>query len=505
MRTTVILAVVTLFVACTRTEGADKISVATELQRMRSADHLYRPQDYRLVQYSGFDRKGGNPDQKHCLYRENGWRVIADHKGPGVVSRIWTTHKFQWSDIQIEVDGKILFTGNARKFFDQNQSPFIKPLTKVRSRVSEKVTAEKEAKGKKEWGISYVPIPFAKRFRYLQREKVYANINIKALDAGHPIESFNDADWKSLEKEIEKTATVWRNMWIHGKSFAQCKEIGKTITIPAAAKDAPVTIDVTKLTGPGIIRSIRIKTDNPKQNRDVDLQIYWDDEKKPGIDSPLDLGFGSRTHRTLAIGQSDDGWRICSFPMPFRKQATMRLASRSTKPVHCQLELLVEKGVSLPKDVLYLRSYKNKGQFAKGTPFKKPDLPLADFFYENGYTAFEHKGAGHIVAYMDLFDCQPELDEHVFIDGERKFPNNRWNGTGHEDLFDMAWGHSPISSPMTSGGSQQFEEVNVKLFWNDPMTFRKSIRFNWEWAFRFGVKAPRNARFASVVYWYGKP
>ena len=32
------------------------------------------------------------------------------------------------------------------------------------------------------------------------------------------------------------------------------------------------------------------------------------------------------------------------------------------------------------------------------------------------------------------------------------------------------------------GGSQDFEEVNVKLFWNDPMTFRKAIRFNWEWA-----------------------
>jgi hypothetical protein len=161
--------------------------------------------------------------------------------------------------------------------------------------------------------------------------------------------------------------------------------------------------------------------------------------------------------------------------------------------------------VTLPADVLYLHGYKNEGRIAAGAEFEKPDLPLADFYYHNGYTAFEHQGTGHIVAYMDLFDCQPELDEHVFIDDERTFPDNRWNGTGHEDLFDMAWGHKPVSAPMTSGGSQSFEEVNVKLFWNDPMTFRTAIRFNWEWAFRFGVKPPRDARFASMVYWYGKP
>ncbi len=100
---------------------------------------------------------------------------------------------------------------------------------------------------------------------------------------------------------------------------------------------------------------------------------------------------------------------------------------------------------------------------------------------------------------------QSELDEHVFIDEERTFPGKSWNGTGHEDLFDMAWGHKPVSAPMTSGGSEKFEEVNVKLFWNNPMTFRKSIRFNWELCFLCGRAAPRDARFASVVYWYGNP
>ena len=118
--------------------------------------------------------------------------------------------------------------------------------------------------------------------------------------------------------------------------------------------------------------------------------------------------------------------------------------------------------------------------------YEKPDLPLKDFFYHNGYSAFARTGPGILLPYMDLFDCQPELDEHVFIDDERSFPDNSWNGTGHEDLFDMAWGHSPFSAPMTSGGSQKFEEVNVKLFWND------------QWPFVARSGSTGNGRFVSV-------
>ena len=493
------------FTARVHVSAAEPITVSSELKRMRSSDHLFRPQSHRLIQYSGFHRRGGNPDRMYCLYEEDGWRVVADHRGPGVVSRIWTTHRPQWGDVQVEVDGKVIFSGKANRFFEQARLPFVRPLSEIRNNVSGRVTAEKEASGKKEWAVSYVPIPFERRFRYLQRDKVYANINIKSFSAGRDVESFLHADWDKLRAEFDKTADVWRRMDLYGACHEKYKRRHKTCAIPAAELGGRATANVAELAGPGIIRSILVRLEDAEYNRDVDLQICWDDEEGPGILSPLDHGFGSREHRTLAIGQAAGGWRVCYLPMPFREKATIALVSRATKALNCEIELFVEDDAALPPDVLYLRSYKNDGKFAKGAEFEKPDLPLEKFFYHNGYTAFEHRGAGHIVAYMDLFDCQPELDEHVFIDDERTFPDNTWNGTGHEDLFDMAWGHSPVSAPMTSGGSERFEEVNVKLFWNDPMTFRKAIRFNWEWAFRFGIKAPRNARFASVVYWYGKP
>ncbi|MBN1911391.1 MAG: DUF2961 domain-containing protein [Pirellulales bacterium] len=508
MKTSLLLSTITtlLLVACSGARADNPISVKSELERMRSADHLFRPQTHRIVQYSGFHRKGGNPDRMHCLYLEKGWRVIADHKGPGVVTRIWTTHDTQWRDIQIEVDGKIIFTGKANQFFKQDKLPFVAPLSEIRSVTQKKVTAEKESQGKKQWAVSYVPIPFKKHFRYMQRDKIYANINVKVLPAGQAVESFLDADWDALRPEFDKTADVWRSMNLYGpKPEEKFKRIAKSISIPAAPKGKSTTAELAELTGPAVLRGIRVRAKTPSQLRPIDLQIRWDGEKEPSVNSPLDHGFGSREHRTLALGQSPDGWRFCLLPMPFRKKATLTLVSRAAKPVECDVELFVEENAALPDDVLYLHSHQNRGRYAKGRPFDKPDLPLADFFYHNGYTAFDRQGAGHLVAYMDLFNCQPELDEHIYFDDERTFPNNSWNGTGHEDLFDMAWGHSPVSAPMTSGGSENYRETNVKLFWNNPMTFRTAIRFNWELAFRHGILPPRNACFASVVYWYERP
>ena len=500
-----VLVMIVPFLACIDVSASDTITVAGELARMRTADHLFRPQSHRLLQYSGFHREGGNPDRYFCLYEEDGWRVVADHKGPGVVSRIWTTHDTSWREIRIEVDGETIFEDRADRFFSQDKLPFITPLSEIRNSVSGRVTAEKETAGRKEWAVSYVPIPFKKRFRYMQRDKLYANINIKAYSPDVEVESFLDADWTALKPEFDKTAAVWERMDLFGEEQPSCKRIEKSLTLSAASSGTKEISNVIELPGPGILRGIRIRTKEPQQIHDVELLIRWDDEEEFSIVAPLDHGFGSRKRRTLAIGQSVDGWRALCLPMPFREKASIKLASRSAEPVPCDLELLVDDETDLPDDVLYLWSCSNEGRIAKGAEFAKPDLPLTDFFYHNGYTAFERVGAGHIVAYMDLFDCQPELDEHVFLDDERTFPENSWNGTGHEDLFDMAWGHKPVSAPMTSGGSQDFEEVNVKLFWNDPMTFRTAIRFNWEWAFRFGVRPPRNARFASVVYWYGNP
>jgi len=497
-------------------EEAAPVTFAGEMRRMRSADHLYRPQRHKSYQYSGFSREGGNPDRYDSLYIEDDWRVIADHKGSGVVTRIFTVHPKHippkgrmWRDIRIEVDGEVLFSGLANEFFLREALPFAEPFVVVRYRDFSTDYRDREAEKKttpssdRPWVTSYVPIPFNKRFRYMQRDPLYCYVNVKAMDPGTNVESFGDINWDAAAGEIQKTAQVWKTIDLVGPSRSQYERIAKTVKLPPASSSNSTSQRLMQFDGPAVIRGIRVKADEVSDYQDVNLRITWDDQEEAAVRSPLDQGFGSREQRTLAFGQSSDGWRYCYLPMPFRKHAQLELLSRADEDRTFDVEVFVEWDAKLPEDVLYLHSYPNTGLFKSGIDnFEKPDLPLRDFFYHNGYRAFDHQGAGHGVAYMHLFHCQPELDDHIFFDDERTFPDNRWNGTGHEEMFNSSWGHISMTSPMTSGGSQDFKEVNVRLYWNSPLTFRTAMRMNWEWSFKFGIQPPRDARFASVVYWY---
>lgn len=486
--------------------GSEKnVSVESELYRLRTTDHMFLPQDYKLKQYSGFHRKGLNPDRMHCLYKEDGWRVVTDHKGKGVVSRIWTTyHKQGWGDIKVEVDGTVIYEGNARGFFNQDKLPFVKPLSVIRYIESETSTMEGES-WRNEWAVSYVPIPFEKRFRFLQREVVYANINIKEFSNDTPVKSFLKTDWNRVKTQFKMTADVWSDfpLPIKDKNYNSIK---KSVKITPADTEKKSVVKLSEIDGSGIIRGIKLKVGDDSVKSKMNLCIYWDGEEQPSIKTPLLNGFGSFNERTMALGKTRDNWQFIYLPAPFRKEAKITIESLASQPVLLDYELIYEKVNTLPEDVLYLRSLAKEGLFrSKIDTIGKQHKPFDDFFYRVGFNVLDYKGAGHIAAYTDLFFCQPELDEHIFIDDERVFPNNSWNGTGHEDLFDMAWGHKPLSSPMTSGGSQDFKEVNVKLFWNDLMPFKKAIKFNWEWSYKYGIEPPRDAKFASVVYWYSKP
>lgn len=481
----------------------ESITVASELQRMRSAEHLYRPQAYRLRQFSGFSRSGGNPDRYDFLYRENDWTVIADQEGPGVVSRIWATHGEEWQEVRIEVDGKVLFEGRADGFFGMARVPFAPPLCEIRSATAIARTAEGE-KGKLHvWGVSYVPIPFQSRFRYLQKKPVYTNINIKVFASGVKVAAFPTEFSAAERRELDLTAGVWRDQTLPPTAATA---VARDVVLPAAAPEGSRAVSAPlTLSGAGIIRSIRVLADNatPAELADLTLHVRWDDAPADAIAVPLDTGLGSVKQRTLALGRDEDGAQFIRLPMPFRRSADIRVSSRLAKAQAIRLEVRHEPARELPADALYLHAEAADGRFLTGKDkYAHPDVPAPEFLYHNGFTALDRKGAGQIVAYMDRFECQPELDEHVFVDDERQFPDNWWNGTGHEDLFDMAWGHKMHSAPMTSGGSQSFAEVNVKLFWSDPLTFRTAIRFNWEWSYKLDVPPPRDARFRSVVYYY---
>lgn len=484
-------------------EAPSPISFATEVRRLRETDHLFQLQAHRLIQQSGFSRKGDNPDRLDYLYREGDWLVYADTRGPGVVSRIWSTHGGEWQPIRIEVDGRVLYEGSAENFFGMDRAPFVAPLCEIRTAAIRQLTAEKETGRRHVWGVSYVPIPFQSRFRYLQKQQLYTNINFKLLPEDAVVEPFPLALTESDQRELQLTREAWTRFTPEYAATTAPTPVEREFTIAPreASEDA---LSHLALSGPGIIREIRLLSSAaPADLAALWLEVRWDGATSPAVSVPLDTGLGSLTQRTLALGRSTDGWQYVRLPMPFERSAEIRLVNRGTKTESIRMQVTRESVPSLPANALRLHARASDGEFiAARDRYLHPEVPPAEFYYHNGFTALDFTGRGQIVAYLDRFQCQPELDEHVFLDGERSFPENSWNGTGHEDLFDMAWGHKAHSAALTSGGSQNFEEVNVKLFWNDPLTFRTAVKFNWEWSFKRDVPPPRDARFRSVVYFY---
>ena len=97
------------------------LTLKSELERMITRDHLYKPKNFKTFQFSGFNRDGNNPDDVDYLYKEDGWFVYADCEGPGVVSRIWSTFRAHrgWGRVKLEVNGKVIFKGRFEDFFPE--------------------------------------------------------------------------------------------------------------------------------------------------------------------------------------------------------------------------------------------------------------------------------------------------------------------------------------------------------------------------------------------------
>ena len=260
------------------------------------------------------------------------------------------------------------------------------------------------------------------------------------------------------------------------------------------------------LKGPGIIKGIFAKAD-PRHYDGLMLQIFWDEEEEPAIHVPLGLGFGSFRQQTFLLGTTEQGERGNGLPMPFMEAAKIRIINLNDETFNVSLKIAYQKkkAESL-QGSRYLYGLYKHGYFSRRfSNYNFPNAGKEDFFYKNGYRVLDLTAEGHLVAYIDLFNCQPELDEHIYIDRGRTFPENAWNGTGHEDHFNMAYGHYNHSSAYVSGGSQSLTEANTRIYWNAPPVFKELIRFNWEWAPNIYKYPRRDAEFYSVVYWYMPP
>ncbi len=278
--------------------------------------------------------------------------------------------------------------------------------------------------------------------------------------------------------------------------------------------------------GPGVITHIWLTFLGPERqdwakngsatHQDMLLRIYWDGNKRPGVEVPVGdffaNCFGKRKEVISLPIIVDDGDAYNSFwQMPFRKSARIEIVNQGDKPVNL-LYYNVDwiKKDSIPDDTPYFYA-----QYRQEYPA----------VHGKDYVVLDTKGKGHYVGTVLAIRTRSpawfgEGDERIYIDGEEK-PSIQ--GTGTEDYFLAAWGLKTNSTPYF--GTPYFDQWGIvgghtaayRWHLNDPIVFQKSIKVTFE---HFGWISPdenkdhrsmswneREDDYSSVAYWYqtGEP
>ena len=286
--------------------------------------------------------------------------------------------------------------------------------------------------------------------------------------------------------------------WKNGNGDARPIQPGSTLTL-------------AELAGPGRIVHIWFTiADNEKfYGKKLVLRMYWDGEKSPSVESPLndffcqghgmDVQVNSLPFRVTSNGRG----RNCYLPMPFRKSAKIEVTNEGKEPVHALYWYIDwQKADSLPADTAYFHAkYRQEFPCRKGSD----------------YLILFARGKGHFVGCnlsvrVNEIGWWGEGDDFFYVDGETE-PSLR--GTGSEDYFCDGWGLRQMDGPfygcpiMEGWDNVHARTTAYRFHIQDPVPFKSSLKVTIE--HKGARKFPdgnwsgfeeRFDDFSSVAYWY---
>jgi hypothetical protein len=423
----------------------------------------------RVGMFSSYDRTGLNDDGfsgKHSFLRQEGDAlVIAELKGPGAITRIWTP---------TPIDAPIEF------YLDGEKTPRISmPFDQLFSGTRAPFTGELVGRGVGGYW-SYVPIEFARSIKILVRapKLQFYQINYATYARGTRIRSYSGPQPAAFRAGEE------------GRAVASEVQL---------APGQAVTLFETH--SPGRITSLKLGPSNAfaSDARDIDIRMTWDEAPVPAVQVPLTelfgFSFGEPAARSLLLG-SDGEWSYFNFPMPFSRAAKIELVSRRAggPPLRIRSEVMVsDRGRAADEAYLHAR-WSREVRARRGIPFEMLDVT----------------GRGHVAGFtLQVQGAIPgdtgffEGDEQVTIDGRLAI-----HGTGTEDMFNGGWyglpgrwndrGSFPLNGALDY--SRQLARTGgYRLLISDAYSFDKSLRFTVEHGPEHNAA---DADYAGTVFYY---
>ncbi|MHC4123008.1 MAG: glycoside hydrolase family 172 protein [Planctomycetota bacterium] len=472
--------------------GCSSVNFTENLYKLENLPKLRT--DTKSKMFSSYDRTGKNNDGFKGTYSklriENGNSVIAEMDGPGVITRIWTTHSIYKEDGLLDKKGehiKIYLDGCEKPqvdvplvdLFNGKLPQFPKPLV-----------------GSKLGGFyCYVPIPYRNGCKVVLEGTAvkFYHLNYLELPTVDRITTFSMKMTKEKKAYLANAVKIWFGPG--NLSLFDIKNPNQTKADLNLKANQSYTINLPS--GNNMVRAVYLE--NTKTIPDAQIQFLWDNSDSAAVDLPLEYFYcqalESESIKSLLVGQTDNSY-YNFIPMPYRKNATVKITAKKNLQMTLKITTSAD---SITNDMAYLHAIYHK------------QIPTKPGVY---YRWLKRKGKGHYIGtYLVTSGADNrgkglprwlEGDERFMVDGELVI-----HGTGSEDYFNCGWYGTP--NRLTQAGtlplhgfpvySQAKDVTHVSAYrWhlNDIVPYQKEILAEIE----HGPANQYIADYQNAVYFY---
>ncbi len=463
--------------------------------------------DYRLVQFSSYDRLSIHPDSTgwfanndftHFIREEvtDGRReyVMLEAEGPGAVVRWWMTFgnaNALNSYIRVYIDDATepVIEGMAPALLGEGLlapwplSGSVSPLTEPQRR-----------------GYNlYLPIPFAEKCRITlendsivitperRTPSIYYNIGTRLYGEGTRVESARHETFLSDTLAISECAS---SLLSHGSCGNGTND---EMTRSAEGIFAPGSDCSFRISGKDLaIGSLTLSlsaADTAAALRGAVIRLSFDGRITAEVPAGnfFGTGYAFNSYRTLFTSAGADGIMCTSRLMPFRDSCTVSICNGTRDSLGIKAEVSLtpylwdESSMHFGASWREYPDFETAGAVRTGGTGLHRDVNMTELSGRGVY-------AGDAMTIFNSADAWwGEGDEKIYVDGE-SFPSSF--GTGTEDYFGYAWcrperfDHPLIAQPAGYGNFHPGMSVNMRYRLLDAIPFGESLKADlemWHW------------------------
>ncbi len=499
---------------------AAPITTATLLREMADLERLASlpAPAYRTVQFSSFDRRSTNRDAAGWFANDDGFGgepvpaflgvlrapdasgaglyLLAEVDGPGAIVRGWSAG--MGGTLRVFLDGaeEPLYEGDAYGFLAR-RSEHLRAMSAASAWLGRDPFVQQDA--------DYLPIPFARGLRVTWEgslnEVHFYHLQVRRYEAGAQVETFSAEGlaesvqaWLAERAAGEDAAAAGAETWEIALAPGETAE--KTVGGGAAGEIAWFALNLSG-------------EDRAAALRGTLLTIHYDGAQEPQVEAPAGDFFGSgvglNPFEAVPMTVRRDGTMVCRFPMPYEREARVRLENLSGRAVSGRAEIATRPRPWDERSLTFRARWRVDHELRAQAGAAPCDLPYLVAIGEGRLVGGACMLMNPLPAPERSGNWWGEGDEKILIDGESA-PSTF--GTGSEDFYNYSWSridlfdHPYCGQPLDSGPGNCGYVSNHRFLILDDIPFTRSAAFFVELWSHVPVEP---LSYGRIAWWYARP